>query len=81
MDGWEEMGRAISMSNGVGPPSVKLMIIHQFCCRRYNIERLPSARIVKVSEENIQGSETSAPETYWVLVRQISVDSLAMGLE
>ena len=45
------------------------------------IERLPSSRIVKVSEGNVEGSETSALETYCMLVRQVSVDSLAMGLE
>ena len=78
MDSWEETGRGIWMSNGFGPPPVKLMIIHQSCCRRYNIERLPSARMVKVSEGNWEGS---APETYCVLVRQISVDSLAMEIE
>ena len=81
MDSWEETGRRLSMSNGFGPPPVKLMIIHQSCCRRYDIERLPPSRIVKLSEGNVKGSETSAPETYCVLVRQISVDSLAMGLE
>ena len=69
------------MSNGFGPPSVKLMIIHQFFCRRYNIERLPSSRIVQVSEENIEESETSASQTYCVLFGQISVDSVAMGLK
>ena len=55
MDSWEETGHGILMSNGFGPPSVKLMIIHQLCCRRYNIERLPSAQIVKVSEGKCTG--------------------------
>ena len=48
----------------------ELIMIHQSWCRRYNIERLPSSRIVKVSEGNVEGSETSALETSCVLVRQ-----------
>ena len=81
MDSWEETGRGISMSNGFGPPPVKLTIIHQSCCPRYNIERLPSSRIVKVTEGDVEGNETSAPQAHCVLVRQISVDSLVVGLE
>jgi hypothetical protein len=57
-------GARISMSSSCVPPLMNLVTIHRFCCRRCNIERLPS---LITSEENVEGGETNAPEMYLLL--------------